>query len=93
MIIALPLNQNQKTFLFEDDKLIVTAKINITKLKTGYYSHVSFMGFYNHMPCHFTIINYKSEDTTHRCIEHIGEWAGICQTDILEFKINLVDRI
>ena len=89
MIITLPLNKNKKTFLFEDDALTVAVKLNVIKLDSGYYAEVLFMGFYDKDPCHFTI----SRDETLRLILEMGEWAGVSQTDNLEFKLDLVDRI
>lgn len=88
MNIVLPLNKNQKTFLFKDDELIVTVKLNVIKLDSGYYASVLFIGFYDNDPCHFTI----TRDGTLRLIQEFGEWAGVSPDNNIEFKICPVSR-
>lgn len=93
MIIVLPLNQNQKTFLFEDEKLSVIAKIDTTKLDNGLYVKILFIGFYNNEPCDFLITNPEHENSALRVIFKFGEWASVITTDDVKFKASFAGQI
>ena len=93
MNIILPLNKNQNTFLFNDEKLCVVVKVETIKLDNGFYIKMLLVGFYDNEPCNFFIKNAEHEESALRIIYKHGEWAGVVASDNIKFKAGFIDQI